>query len=148
MVHLNGLCRAYCLPAQEEDFVVPSPLLTAILIISVFGSLIVAAVLVVIQMRVKNAKLKRLKYAASGTPVVCTRLSDSAAFHLFLSHAWPAAQDRMRIVKQRLAEVLPSCRVFLDVDASFCGSVLSEIDNSLCILVRAQESCARISLQA
>jgi hypothetical protein len=60
------------------------------------------------------------------------------AFHLFLSHAWPAAQDTLRVVKQRFAEALPSCRVFLDVDEYFCGSTIDEVDRSDCILVRAQ----------
>jgi hypothetical protein len=34
--------------------------------------------------------------------------------------AGPAAQDRMRAVKARLLECLPSCRTFLDVDGNIC----------------------------
>jgi hypothetical protein len=116
-------------------------LLTAVLVLSIFGSLLVSGMVVALEISMEmrhNAKLQRLKYAASGAPVVCRLLSDPAAFHLFLSHAWPAAQDRMRIVKQRFAEVLPSCRVYLDVDEQFCGSTIHEIDHSQCILVRAQ----------
>jgi len=123
---------------QEDDFVTPTLLLTIVLVLSVFGSLFIAALLVIIQISVEiknKAKLKRLKYVVSDALVICRSLSDPAAFHLFLSHAWPAAQDRMRIVKQRFAEALPSCRVFLDVDAHFCGSTIHEIDNSQCMLV-------------
>ena len=54
---------------------------------------------------------------------------------LLCSHAWPAAQDRMRIIKARFAEALPSCRVFLDVDNLKSGSGTAEVDKSECILV-------------
>ena len=37
-------------------------------------------------------------------------------YHLFLSHVWGTGQDQMRIVKQRLLEMLPDARAFLDVD--------------------------------
>jgi hypothetical protein len=43
-------------------------------------------------------------------------------FHLQnLDMAGPAAQDRMRAVKARLLECLPSCRTFLDVDGKVVG---------------------------
>ena len=115
-----------------------------VLVLSIYGSLLAAALLVIIEMQLKTKKdaaLKRLKYAASGARVVCESLSDPAAFHLFLSHAWPSAQDRMQIVKQRFVEVLPSCRVFLDIDA--CGSTMSQIDNSQCIPVRTDSDGMR-----
>ena len=35
-------------------------------------------------------------------------------FHLFLSHVWGPGQDQMRIVKQRLLEMVPDARVFLE----------------------------------
>lgn len=66
----------------------------------------------------RQAKKRRLRYVATGEIFCCTVLADPQAFHLFLSHAWPAAQDRMRIVKARFLECLPSCRVFLDVDGA------------------------------
>jgi len=139
---------------QVKQFVTPSLLLTVVLVLSIFGSLLVAILLVVIQfaLEMRNmARLKRLKYAKSNELVVCSLLSDPEAFHLFLSYAWPTAQDRMCIVKQRFAEVLPSCRVFLDVDAHISRrsgprstressqrdeqSTVRQIDSSGCILV-------------
>ena len=36
-------------------------------------------------------------------------------FHLFLSHAWATGQDQMRVVKQRLSEIVPGLQIFLDV---------------------------------
>ena len=76
-------------------------LLSAILFASVVGSLLFAGVLVAVQIIIdikERAKLRRLKYVANDKWVVCKQLDDPQAFHLFLSHAWPAAQDRMRIV--------------------------------------------------
>jgi hypothetical protein len=35
---------------------------------------------------------------------------------VFLSHAWVTGQDQMRVVKQRLLDILPMVHVFLDVD--------------------------------
>ena len=40
----------------------------------------------------------------------------SGSFHVFLSHVWGTGQDQMRIVKQRLLEMLPDLKCFLDVD--------------------------------
>jgi len=123
---------------QKEDFIVDNTLLSMVLILAVVGSVAFAAVLVLVQVLVEikeRAKLRRLKYAADGKWVVCKTLYDPQAFHLFLSHAWPAAQDRMRIVKARFLEALPSCRTFLDVDDLKSGSGTAEVDKSECILV-------------
>ena len=123
---------------QTEDFIVDNTALTAVLVGSVFGSLLFAGGLVVVQIIVEiknNAKLRRLKYASNDKWVECKTLTDPQAFHLFLSHAWPAAQDRMRIVKARFLEALPSCRTFLDVDDLKSGSGTAEVDKSECILV-------------
>ena len=50
---------------------------------------------------------------------LCAYVHDGAvsgSFHVFLSHVWGTGQDQMRIVKQRLVEMLPDASVFLDVD--------------------------------
>jgi len=123
---------------QKDDYIVSALLLSTILLLSVIGSIAFAAVLVAVQIAVEiknNAKLRRIKYLANGKWVECKTLTDPQAFHLFLSHAWPAAQDRMRIVKARFLEVLPSCRTFLDVDDLKSGSGTAEVDKSECILV-------------
>ena len=123
---------------QQDDYIVDNTMLSALLFASVLGSLVFSGILVVVQiiMEIKNnAKLRRLKYMATGKWVECKELFDPQAFHLFLSHAWPAAQDRMRIVKARFLECLPSCRTFLDVDDLKSGSGTAEVDKSECILV-------------
>ena len=123
---------------QKDDYIVDNTLLSAVLLVSVLSSLIFAGMLVILQIIVEvknNAKMRRLKYAATGEWVECKSLDDPQAFHLFLSHAWPAAQDRMRIVKTRFLECLPSCKTFLDVDDLKSGSGTAEVDKSECILV-------------
>ena len=80
-------------------------------------------------------KLKLLKHLRDGKLVVLPPLDDPQASHLFLSHAWPHGQDRMRIIKARLEVSLPSCRIFLDVDDLKSGSGTAEVDKSECILV-------------
>jgi hypothetical protein len=123
---------------QREDYVTSSFALSVILIISTLGSIFAAATVAVSQIieeARKRRKLRLLKYAKDGKEVFCKNLGDPQAFHLFLSHAWPAAQDRMRIVKERFGEALPSARVFLDVDDLKSGSGTAEVDKSECILV-------------
>ena len=60
---------------------------------------------------------------------------DEGSFHLFLSHAWPTAQDVMRVIKARFAVALPSCCIFLDVDNLSKGSGTEQIDKSGSVLV-------------
>jgi len=125
---------------QNEDYIVDNTALTAVLFSSVFGSLVFSGILVVVQIILEiknNAKLRRIKYVSNGKWVELPAAGhgDPQAFHLFLSHAWPAAQDRMRIVKARFLECLPSCRTFLDVDDLKSGSGTAEVDKSECILV-------------
>jgi len=123
---------------QRTDYIVNDVVLSGILSVSVFGALVFAALLLAMQIIIEikeQVKLRRLKYAANGKWVECKQLSDPQAFHLFLSHAWPAAQDRMRIVKARFLECLPSCKTFLDVDDLKSGSGTAEVDKSECILV-------------
>ena len=60
-------------------------------------------------------KARRLR-CADGAPVELGPPASSDGYHFFLSHVWGTGQDQMRIVKQRLVEMLPDARVFLDVD--------------------------------
>ena len=56
--------------------------------------------------------------------------------HLFLSHVWSTGQDQMRIVKQRLLEMIPELRVFLDVDDLVeIGDLESYIELTSAVLV-------------
>ena len=123
---------------QKGDYVVSTLAISIILVASVLGSLVMVALIAVVQVIIETKKsmaLRRLKYVKDSKWVELAPLGDPQAFHLFLSHAWPAAQDRMRIIKARFAEALPSARVFLDVDNLKSGSGTAEVDKSECILV-------------
>ena len=82
---------------QRDDYIISNVALGVILIASVLCSLLFAGVLVAVQIAIEikdRAKLRRLKYAENDEWVECKQLIDPQAYHLFLSHAWPAAQDR------------------------------------------------------
>ena len=151
----------------KEDYELSTLTLTFLLVASVVGSLILMAILTVMQaaqhtrdleQQRRAAKARRLRYtsandsrgearsscgddsesanarAESGSPgrrrssaattqarfarggeVIAPTLGDND-FHLFLSHVWGTGQDQMRVIKQRLLEMLPDLSVFLDVD--------------------------------
>ena len=75
-------------------------------------------------------------------------------FHLMLSHAWSHGQDQMRIVKQRLLEMLPDAKIFLDADDLTEGRGAEAVDASSSVLVFCSRSyfsspnCARELLRA
>ena len=117
---------------QVDDYEVAGLLLSGLFIASVFGALGFSALLLVIQVgkerrrrlrEERMAKARRLRWAVDDTeveldepvlqPVEHTMGQISSTFHIFLSHAWGTGQDQMRIVKQRLLEMLPDVRVFL-----------------------------------
>ena len=78
------------------------------------------------------AKARRLRYQATDEEVKPPSLEDDESFHTFLSHVWGTGQDQMRIVKQRLVEMMPELHVFLDVDGSpfLCASTVSHISRT------------------
>ncbi len=54
---------------------------------------------------------------ADGKPVqLLPPTAGGDGYHLFVSHLWKHAQDTAGTVKSKLAALVPSCRVFLDVD--------------------------------
>ena len=78
-----------------------------------------------------NLDAKRLQHPlliAQGTPL---------EFHIFLSHAWANAQDIMRVMKERLIELMPDIRVFLDVDDLKAGKGGEYVDQSTVCLIFA-----------
>ena len=71
----------------------------------------------------ERRKLARnqLRYQDTGLPAHAIRLQQEIRYHLFLSHVWSTGQDVMRIIKERLLEVLPGLEIFLGVYTS--GSI-------------------------
>jgi hypothetical protein len=109
---------------QQVDFRVDDLLVMGIFVGCTFGALLFSLLLVLINMKAERQKralaeqaasMRRLRLVDDGT-VVCLPPAAGGGFHIFLSHVWGSGQDQMRVVKQRLREMLPGASVFLDVD--------------------------------
>lgn len=76
--------------------------------------LIMALALSLYQLRVESHSYatRRLRYK-DGSEVLAPPLGSEKKYHLFLSHVWGTGQDQMRIVKQRILEMVGRVRVFL-----------------------------------
>ena len=103
-----------------------------------------------------NDTTRRLKYLDGprrGNDVFVHTLPDGH-FHLFLSHVWSTAQDQMRQTKDRLLELIPKVKVFLDVYDLTEGRGAESVDLSEHILVMISEgyftskNCTRELLRA
>ena len=121
--------------------------LTAVLILSLVASLIVGVLLLVLALQEEHkrqraearlARARRLRLVENGKEVECPPIEESN-FHLFLSHSWVSGQDQMRVVKQRLLEMIPELCVFLDVDDLAGGKGAEYVDLSRVVLVFASE---------
>jgi hypothetical protein len=125
---------------QERDFRMPTFALSIGLFASVTSALVASGIILMIQLRfergriareTRSAKARRLRWLSNGEEVVigpphipdnhpppCVPTYEmgrvSAVFHIFLSHVWGTGQDQMRIVKQRLLEMMPDALVFLE----------------------------------
>jgi hypothetical protein len=58
----------------------------------------------------------RLTWDDGCTPVTLRLPSHPDGFHCFLSHVWKFGQDQAGIIKSSLVSLVPTCKVFLDVD--------------------------------
>lgn len=119
------LLQGGIVPADQlEDLIVDSTRLSYVLVGALFSALVVSSLVffsqyqrerVRMKQEQKASKLRRLRYKEDQTEVDVPRIA-KGNFHTFLSHVWATGQDEMRIVKQRLLEMMPDLRVFLDVD--------------------------------
>ena len=98
--------------------------------------LFVAAALILYQLQLeRQAQTARRLRKQDGSEVAAPALASGNAFHLFLSHAWGSGQDQMRIVKQRLVEMVPGLLIFLDVDDLKEGMGADDVERSKVVLV-------------
>jgi len=79
------------------------------------------------------------------------------SWDLFLSHVWGGASGgraKMRVIKMKLKEMMPTLRVFLDVDDLKEGRGMRDVDHSYTVLIFATEgyfkspNCMRELLRA
>ena len=148
-------------PRLEQLFHIPVAPLTVVIFSSVVVSLLVS--LAVTLNQVKENRLRQLRDARAAVarrlrwraddcevflppPVIPAPtppdfeptyiMGDvSGRFHIFLSHVWGTGQDQMRIIKQRLKEMMPDIAVFLDVDDLAEGKGAEYVDVSCVSLI-------------
>lgn len=128
---------------QQADFVHSSSTLALTFLVSTLGSLPVVFGILAYEISAEREKQRqeargetnsKLRYVANDREVKLPPITASQ-FHVFLSHVWGTGQDQMRIVKQRLREMMPSARIFLDVDDLREGKGAEYVDASLLTLV-------------
>ncbi|EOD15625.1 hypothetical protein EMIHUDRAFT_451652 [Emiliania huxleyi CCMP1516] len=71
----------------------------------------------------------------STEPVQLEPLTDGNKYHLFLSHSWLSGQDAVRVMKERLLNLLPDTKIFLDVDDLASGRGAAEVAMSKILVV-------------
>jgi len=134
---------------QMRSFRISTLALSVGLVVSVVSVLFISFLILVVQLRnetlrirrdARSAKARRLRDKASGAEITVppTGHEDGELkyFHVFLSHVWGTGQDQMRIIKQRLTEMVPDMEVFLDVDdLKEIGDLEGYIDRSSTCLV-------------
>ena len=102
----------------------------------------------------RRALSRRLFLDDHTEPALPELAGSGKEYHLFLSHSWGSGQDQMRIVKQKLLEMLPEVRVFLDVDDLKEGRGGREVELSrfVCVFVShgyfISQNCMRELLRA
>jgi len=121
-------------PEQRKQFELSG--LNATIWTCLIGTIVCTGLLLVSQVKIETerlrrearaAKARRLRYKDNDKEVGIKSPSCLDGFHLFLSHVWGTGQDQMRIVKQRLLEMIPDMHVFLDVDDLQDTSELEEM---------------------
>ena len=135
---------------QQDTYIVNQATLSMIMIASVIGALVMSFVLFLVQASIEGARMRReaqaskarrLRYKSNDEPVSAPTLPESPSpkvkyYHTFLSHVWGTGQDQMRIVKQRLLEMVPDLVIFLDVDdLEEIGDLEGYIDRTTAVLV-------------
>ena len=80
-----------------------------------FNLSVLAVTLAIAVATYRGQSARWLRLTSTGEAVQVSAIG-AEGYHVFLSHAWISGQDQMRVVKQRLLEMLPGVRVFLDVD--------------------------------
>ena len=127
----------------RERYVLDHFVLTVILWMAVLGAIIALVVIFMLQLGVEMARRRREQLSAKARRL--RRKSDlkeveapclpPKSFHLFLSHVWRTGQDQMRVIKQRLMEMVPNLVVFLDVDDLTDGKGAEYVDKSEAVLI-------------
>ena len=109
---------------QRQIYVVSAGRLSTLMLVSLLGTILVSLVIFAVQVAAERRRLRREAASSKARRLRLKGTQEEAkvpnigtdAFHTFLSHVWGTGQDQMRIIKQRLLEMVPDFQIFLDVD--------------------------------
>ena len=139
-----GVLRQVMSEEMRHDYSVNAVILSYVFLGCFVAVLLVSFSLFLVQLSRETARLReeerltrgrRLRELDTGRMVRLLPLAGHLKYHLFLSHVWSTGQDQMRIVKQRLLEMVPEIRVFLDVDDLKEGRGSEDVEVSQHVLI-------------
>jgi hypothetical protein len=107
--------------------------LAEVCMMSVAGTVAFTVLIVLIQAHEERRRVqreerasyaRRLRYVRNDAeaelgPLTVDANGRGARYHLFLSHCWNTGQDQMRVIKQRLMEMMPEAKMFLECVTAF-----------------------------
>jgi len=113
---------------QRKDYSPQYVALSSVLFATCIGAIVMLAIVLTVLAGIevrKSSQQRRLCWCSTGVDVKLPppppapkwwAHKEITPWHLFLSHNWAQGQSDVHIIKRRLLEMLPSVRVFLDVD--------------------------------
>jgi hypothetical protein len=89
---------------QKATYIIDDNVLSAVVLIAIFGSLVASSIITFVQLLARRARLRREARASKARRLRCVDNDKEASapaihegcFHLFLSHVWGTGQDQMR----------------------------------------------------
>ena len=114
---------------QEMLFVLPTDLLTFAIAACIFGTLVVGAI--VLMMQLAAARLQPvLHWTERNTPVASLMLSSDDHYHIFISFVFRSGLQQAMALKAMLQAALPGLRCFFAVDDLIDISLLADIQRN------------------
>jgi hypothetical protein len=117
--------------------------IAAMLVLSVVFVAATAVVLTIYDIR-RLSREPLLRYVQGGCVVMLPPLAKHQVFDLFLSHAQDLGQDQVATIKGALEKLLPSVKIFLDVECLDDLHVLDDlVKGSAAVLLFLTKDCLR-----
>ena len=120
---------------QTNEFVLPGDLLTFIIAACVFGTLVIGALVLTVQLATNHVQ-PVLHWTENSTPVASLMLESEDHFHIFVSFVFRSGLQQAMALKTMLQTALPGLRCFFAVDNLTDISLLADIQRNrvLCMV--------------
>jgi hypothetical protein len=94
-------------------------------------SVLLIAMLVITEEVTSAVKAATLRHQNSKQALILPQYARPTRYHLFLSHVWSTGQDQVQAIKKELELLVPTIKVFLDVeDLDNIGGLETKIEES------------------